>query len=323
MTIITEVAEVETALAVMDASLAAIKWRLKPYAKRRLHIDVLGLCTRMRPVVMVDYGGKMPELQGHLSGFLAHAQKESAIFQKLRIMVVEDMIYMVNIDEFAGYINWSLKSGSKQVFVDLEQDPLKMVTEVDENSVAMQLISVQKFFSSIFSGSGVNYNALHHHINDSEGIAKASSSKLATSKFSEVIDLSCCLQDSQVTIPTLNGWLLFYPVVYLLGKDHIQDAVHNFAAKSLRIFKVLVCRNVSGNNQTQPEELMRNGMLVLADLEFCHSFSVPSDLSMEGRNEPWCIDFWHRIKAKRERCKHAWSSLQMEVTECYPQAIVL
>lgn len=299
----------ETALAVLNSSLSVIKWRLKPYAKRRLHIDVLGLCTGMRPVVMVDYGGKMPELQGHLCGFLAHAQKESAVFQQLRIMVVEDMIYLVNIDEFAEYISWSLNSGAKQVFVDLEQDPLKLITEACENSVAMQLISVQKFFSSIFSGSGVNYKALQHHINDSVDDAKASSSKLVASKFSEVIDLSSCLQDSQVTIPTLNGWLLYYPVVYLFGKDHIPDAVYNLSTKSLCIFKVLVCRNVGGNDQSQLEELM--------------SFSVPYDLSKEGRNEPWSADFWQRIQAKWERCKHAWRSMQMEVTECNPQAIVL
>lgn len=37
--------------------------------------DVLALCTGMRPVVMIDYGGKMPELQERLCALLEHSQK--------------------------------------------------------------------------------------------------------------------------------------------------------------------------------------------------------------------------------------------------------
>lgn len=37
--------------------------------------DVLALCTGMRPVVMVDYGGKMPELQERLCTLMELSQK--------------------------------------------------------------------------------------------------------------------------------------------------------------------------------------------------------------------------------------------------------
>ena len=40
-------------------------------------LDVLALITEMRPVVMVDYGGKMPELQEQLCSFLDSCQKVS------------------------------------------------------------------------------------------------------------------------------------------------------------------------------------------------------------------------------------------------------
>lgn len=33
-------------------------------------VDILALCTRLRPVVMVDYGGKIPELTEHLCKLL-------------------------------------------------------------------------------------------------------------------------------------------------------------------------------------------------------------------------------------------------------------
>lgn len=37
--------------------------------------DVLALCTEMRPVIMVDYGGMMPELQERLCGLLRFCQQ--------------------------------------------------------------------------------------------------------------------------------------------------------------------------------------------------------------------------------------------------------
>jgi len=37
--------------------------------------DVLALCSAMRPVIMLDYGGKMPELQDQLCALLELIQK--------------------------------------------------------------------------------------------------------------------------------------------------------------------------------------------------------------------------------------------------------
>lgn len=38
-------------------------------------VDVMALCSGMRPLVMVDYGGKMPELQEHLCSLLEVIRK--------------------------------------------------------------------------------------------------------------------------------------------------------------------------------------------------------------------------------------------------------
>jgi len=62
---------------------------------------------------------------------------------------------------------------------------------------------------------------------------------------------------------------------------------------------------------------------ICADTKISNSFSVPYDLSMDGRNEPWAEAFWVEVQAKWERCKQVWRSMQMEVNECYPQAIAL
>lgn len=39
------------------------------------YVDILALYSRMRPCIMVDYGGKMPELGNNLCAFLEHCKK--------------------------------------------------------------------------------------------------------------------------------------------------------------------------------------------------------------------------------------------------------
>ncbi|KAK9288439.1 hypothetical protein L1049_016896 [Liquidambar formosana] len=304
-----ETAELEEALKVLNSSLCQIKWRLKSSSKHRLEIDILALCTGMRPVVMVDYGGKMPELQERLCSLLKLCQKESSIFERLRVMVIEDMIYLIHVRVLAEHVRSSLNSESELLFVDLEQDPPKIVTQAGQNSVVMQLISIQKLFSLVFPVDGMNNDLLPCHRTDYMDNAESSIGELNTFQSSEFIDLSSCMQDTLVTVPTLNGWLLGYPVVYLFSKEHIADAIYNLSTKSLHLFKIQVCRNGASNKGSRQEELM--------------SFSVPYDLSMGGSNEPWAEAFLAHMQAKWERCKQAWRSLQMEVSGCYPQAIVL
>ncbi|CAO2838174.1 unnamed protein product [Amaranthus hypochondriacus] len=297
--------QVEEAMQVLTSALFQLKWRLKQSSKLRLETDILALCSGMRPLVMIDYGGKMPQLQDQLCSLLAHISKESTIFQKLRVMVIEDMIYLLNAKEFSEYIIWSISSDADHYFVDLEKDPLEMVSAALGSSCIKELESVQKFFSSVFTPDGVNRDALQGKNEDQQN-AKASS---RTCQFSEVLDCSSCMQDYQITIPTLNGWLLGYPVVYLFGKDHISDAIYNLSTTPLHLYRVLVHRNVSSSTTSSPEELM--------------SFSVPYDLSMKGRNESWAQAFWVELQAKHEKCKQVWRSIRMEVDECYPQAIAL
>ncbi|XP_013615011.1 PREDICTED: uncharacterized protein LOC106321252 [Brassica oleracea var. oleracea] len=281
-----EIPSSEEILECMSSCLSQIKWRLKPTSKRRLDIDVLALCTGMRPVVMIDYGGKLPELQDRLLSLLELIQEGLPVFKDLRVMVIEDMIYLINVRRLPKW----LSSEPELFFVDLEQDPPEMVEQRKESNLGVQLRSIQKLFSSTFPLDGGD--------ND----AKSSQSSL-------FVDLSCCLQDTKVTIPTLNGWLLDYPVVYLFGTDHIEEAIYNLSTKSLRIFKVLVQRNGTTEKDSLLEELT--------------SFSVPYDLSMGGSKEVWAEAFLERMSSRWEECKHIWRSLDLQVSECYPQAIVL
>ncbi|KAL0349335.1 UNVERIFIED_CONTAM: hypothetical protein Sangu_1161300 [Sesamum angustifolium] len=250
--------EVEEALRVFEAALSQITWRLKPASKRRLQTDVLALCSTMRPCIMVDYGGKMPELGDHLCAFLNHCKK------------------------------------------------IMTQGQAEQSPAMMQLLSAQKFFSSVFHEDGVISDHLQRH---ETCTARSSLYEHAASGSPELVDLSCCLQESQVTIPTLNGWLLGYPVIYLFGKDYIEHAVYSLSTKSLHIYQIFVNRVNTFSKGYQKEELM--------------SFTVPFDLSLEGSNEPWAQSFLAHMRGRWENCKHIWGSLHLEVSGCYPQAIAL
>ncbi|KAE9447656.1 hypothetical protein C3L33_20440, partial [Rhododendron williamsianum] len=317
--------------------------------------DMLALCTGMRPVIMVDYGGKMPELQEHLCGVLKLSQKESSMFENLRVMVIEDMIYLIHIKWLAEFVRSSLNSETELLFADLEQDPPKMITHAEESSVAMELVSVQKWFSLIFPVDRMNSDPLPSHRIDSMSSGKSRIEELVMSQSSELIDLS--------------RWLLGYPIVYLFSKEHISDAIYNLSTKSLHLFKVLVRRFVVpdsclccffpsvrsrscqyfsqyqidmlaetmgriSDNDINSDDIPGKMCSVTIVMSYCknivniiknasNSFSVPYELSLEGRNEPWAETFISQMRAKWERCKQVWGSLHMEVSSCYPQAIVL
>ena len=78
-----------------------------------------------------------------------------------------------------------------------------MISTGDESPAAKELVSVQDFFSTVFTSEGVNCDALKGHGKDNS--ENTESSSVEHSQFFEVVDLSSCIQDSKITIPTLNG----------------------------------------------------------------------------------------------------------------------
>ncbi|KAG9152596.1 hypothetical protein Leryth_021927 [Lithospermum erythrorhizon] len=234
-------AEVDQILTTFESSLLAIKWRIKHSSKLRLQTDILALWTEMRPVIMVDYGGKMPELQERLCAFLHHIQQQSSAFQHLRVMVIEEMIYLINVKALAEFVQSGINLERQTVFVDIEQEVPKIIPPADNSLASVQLRALQKLFSEIFPVKTVMLELSHYNTTDPKTNESFTS---GTSHSSSVIDLTEGVQETQVTIPTLNGWLLGYPVVYFFSKDHIQDAIYNLSAKSLNIFQILVSRLV-------------------------------------------------------------------------------
>lgn len=77
-----------------------------------------------------------------------------------------------------------------------------MISTALQSSAIKDLVSVQKFFSLVFTSDGVSTVALHGQNEDRQQYAKSPSKPC---QFLEVLDLSSCMQDNQITIPTLNG----------------------------------------------------------------------------------------------------------------------
>ena len=81
----------------------------------------------------------------------------------------------------------------------------QMIVQAEKSSVAMQLISVQKWFSVLFPVDEINNDLLPSISTEVMSIANPSISASITSQSSDIIDLSSYIEGTQVTVPTLNG----------------------------------------------------------------------------------------------------------------------
>lgn len=298
-----EIGDAEEMLRLLDSSISTMKWKLRSSSKRRLKTDILALCTGLRAVIMVDYGGKMPELQDNLYDLLRLMRKEFSILIPLKVMVIEDMIYIVHSKGLAEHALRSLSLQPQLLFVDVEQDPPKMLLD-KENIVVLELLAIQKLFSSKFSADDVNAES-----SECKAVDPSSVSEHTASQPFEIIDLSSTVESTQLTLPTLNGWLLGYPVVYLFRKDNAADSLYNLSVKSLNMYKIIVRRKQIPGRESFDEELM--------------SFTVPCDLSLRMEKEPWAEAFLSSMLVRFERCRQVWADMRMEAYEFHSQSVVL
>lgn len=63
----------------------------------------------------------------HINLYFAFVFQESSIFEHLRVMVIEDMIYLIHVKGIAELVNSSLNLETELNFVDIEQDPPKVI----------------------------------------------------------------------------------------------------------------------------------------------------------------------------------------------------
>ncbi|CAN6182949.1 unnamed protein product [Urochloa humidicola] len=258
----------EEMLRVVEACAVRIRWRLRPGSKRRLLNDILFLCTGLRPVVLMDYGGTMPQLQENLCSLLHHA---------------------------------------RQLLIDIET-----------NDTVLELVSIQERFSAKYPvDTAVDMHVTRPGITkEMSGVPERTIDAECTENHVDnrtllVVDLSAFLETAQIALPSLNGWLLGYPVTYLFRNGSADAATQNLSKHSLHIYRVYVCGSCQSGAKQSEEELM--------------SFSVPCCVSMKRDEEPWAKSFIARMSEKLRRCNQVWASmrLEVEVFQSQSQVIVL
>ncbi|CAN6218354.1 unnamed protein product [Urochloa humidicola] len=297
-------------LRVVEACAVRIRWRLRPGSKRRLLNDILFLCTGLRPVVLMDYGGTMPQLQENLCSLLHHARQETSMLNPLRVMVINDMLYLIHVKGLAEHASPKARSQHQLAFMDLEKSCCKLLTDIEANDIVLELVSIQERFSAKYpvtrpgitkQMSGVPERTIDAECTDNH----------VDNRTLLVVDLSAFLDTAQIALPSLNGWLLGYPVTYLFRNGSAEAATQNLSKHSLHIYRVYVCGSCHSGAKQSEQELM--------------SFSVPCCVSMKRDEEPWAKSFIAHMSEKLRRCNQVWSSmrLEVEVFQSQSQVIVL
>uniref|UniRef100_A0A0E0IMC5 Uncharacterized protein n=2 Tax=Oryza nivara TaxID=4536 RepID=A0A0E0IMC5_ORYNI len=311
--------EYEEMLRVVEAIATRIRWRLRPHSKRRLLNDILFLCSGLRPVVLMDYGGTMPELQDNLCSLLHHARQESSMLSPLRLMVIKDMLYLIHAKGLAEHASPSARSQHKLAFVDLEKscskvfafsDPL--LSETEENGALHEFLSIQDLFSANFPVDAdvdlpiIQPEAKGQMSEIPEGTTMDNFGFRIADGTSLVIDLSTFLESAQIALPSLNGWLLGYPVTYLFCNESAETATQNLSKHSLHIYRIYAVRCRQSAAKQSEQELM--------------SFSVPCDMSTKRDEEPWAKSFLAHMNEKIKQCNHVWASVRMEIEVFHSQS---
>ncbi|KAJ3681389.1 hypothetical protein LUZ60_015878 [Juncus effusus] len=291
-------------LAVVDSWLRRIGWRLRPQSKQKLSNDILALCTGIRSAILIDYGGIMPQLQNNLAKLLHHARKESNLLKPLRVMIISEMVYLIHVKGLAELAFSSLQSPCKFHLLDLETDPPKfLASNVEGNALASALIQIQKKFSEAFP-VGIDENLMPILPKEETKLELKSELELE----SLCVDLTGFIQHVEISIPTLNGWLLGYPVTYLFSNEKLEKATKSISMQSLHIYKIYISRTEKGGIKRE-YELM--------------GFTVPCGLSIRGEREPWAEEFLARMREKLEVSSNVWSSVWMNVeTITEPRSVV-
>ncbi|KAK3132950.1 hypothetical protein QOZ80_6AG0529970 [Eleusine coracana subsp. coracana] len=230
-------------------------------------------------------------------------------------MVIKDMIYLIHVNGLAEHASPNAGSQSQRqlAFVDLAKSCCKLLSNTEENDNVMDLVSVQDLFSSKFPVDiSVNLPVLRPGIPKQKSeFSERTTNVDLSDEGTLLIDLSSYLNTTQVALPSLNGWLLGYPVIYLFCNGSAEVATQNLSKHSLHIYRVYVRRSCQSGGKQSEEELL--------------CFSVPCEMSTKRTEEPWAKSFVARINEKIRRCNEVWSSmrLEIEVFQSQSQVIVL
>ncbi|XP_024540281.1 uncharacterized protein LOC9663272 isoform X2 [Selaginella moellendorffii] len=259
-----------------EAVIAAAKklgWRLKARHCHCLARDLFFVLVGVRPLVMIDY---LPYSANLLQLLTSLVNSVCEAFKGWRLMSMdESMIYFLHAANLEEYMESSLGDESWLSFIILDDGPARMATQLEEQSVKATLKRLQ---------------------------ARLSQSLAEESRECSLIDFNHGLSELDISIPTCNGWLLGYPVIYVFSKDKASQASRCLSSVHLCLYKLLLLN---------PEKVL--AWRPHEPVEEILSFTIPES---NGFSQQWTPDaFMSYIATKVSQCsKIDPGDLRLDVT---------
>ncbi|KAH8954690.1 hypothetical protein BDL97_08G093300 [Sphagnum fallax] len=279
----------------LQQQVSQMKLRLRASVRRRLALDILAVSTGVRSVVLLDYLPYNPPFLRQFCDLLQHLSQEVIEMVLLRVLDMEGCAYLVHPLYMLDFMEQSLNASCQIMFVSLDEDLPKRVCQAEHEIVVKHLCVVKNQLSSLLLA--------HSNFNTEE----PSRHKEAEDKL-PMLEAGSILSNSDILLPTLNGWLLGYPVVYIFKRERASHAGRCLAAGTLHLYQVLVSSILPGI--IKPEG---NAEMLLDEDELL-SFSVPSELSPLASFEPWAKVFFVELSKSVQRACHVWMSVRLEVS---------
>ncbi|KAJ7556258.1 hypothetical protein O6H91_05G076300 [Diphasiastrum complanatum] len=277
--------------------LANKRLHLKFSVRRRFVLDLLAVFSGLRPLVMVDYLPQVPNLHQQLGDILCHLTQECGEVAPVLVMHIEECSYLFHEVELHDYMQWALTRNSGLKFVVLDDGPARMASSIEEVTTLAEFKKFEQILSHLCSARCKTLMGK---------TLEGCSLEVPFGKISP-LDMGRFFQSSSIVLPTLNGWLLGYPIIYLFKECAVSQAQRCLSTEQLQHYRLYADSKLlrlvstrSANNRLEgiQEELM--------------SFTVPRELSGLGQTEPWAIQLLQNFVAKGHSSNGLWENIRME-----------
>lgn len=293
--------------------LPQLKMRLRASVRRRLAIDIMALGTGVRAAVMLDYIPCTPAMLQQLCQLLLHVSQEVDEVAALRVLHMEGCGYLVHPSYLLEYMDRSLSSPSPLLFIVLDDEIPRKASQTEQETIVKSLSETQQRISSLLLVQSVNTCSL----TGTQESKETSLLEVREGAVPNVIAVGDPTSGSGILLPTLNGWLLGYPVVYFFLEENASRAGRCVGSGPVQLHQVLIGSSLlnASNFQKEAESICDEDELL--------SFTVPNDLSPLGLSEDWAQLFFKKVTASVQRASDVWKSVRVEVTTRKMEFIVL
>lgn len=290
--------------------LPQLKMRLRASVRRRLALDIMALSTGVRAAVMLDYMPCTLAMLQQLCQLLLHISQEVHEVAALRVLHMEGCGYLIHPTYLLDHMNRSLSFPSLLLFIVLDDDIPRKASQTEQEAIVKNLSGIQQRISSLLLVQSCS-------LADTQESKGESLLEVPEGAVPSVIAAGDPTSGSGVLLPTLNGWLLGYPVVYFFLEENASRAGWCVTSGPVQLHQVLVSSTV-----LNPSNFQKDAELMYDEDELL-SFTVPVDLSPLGLSEDWAQLFFQKVTESVQRASDVWKSVRIEVTTRKMEFIVL